>query len=189
MTALLHLRDSIAQAMVLDSRLTALKVSVSVHGGEFRLDDLKRYGKAAPAVVLSLLHVDDQTEQATDQNWADCVFGICCLAKPRPPWDQTLDQHAAVIELVDATMRVIRGNWWDELDVRAPQDLSARNLYTASLDQVGGIAMWAIGFHQLVELKDEDDSVPWLRWHATFDPIPTDPQRPHMEAQGEFEAP
>jgi len=185
MTSLLALRDAIASGLAADARLVALKASVSVHGGDFRLDDLQRYGKNAPAVVVSLLHVDLQTD-ATAETWAECTFAVACVAKPRPP----ADQHAVCVELVDAALRALRGSFWGQgatYGLQAPRQLTARNLFGAGLDKVGGIAMWAIGFHQTVQLLDTDDGVPFERWHSVLDPQPTDTNRPHMEDQGELD--
>lgn len=183
MTALLQLRDAIAAALAADQRLQALRVTVSVHGGDFGIEDLKQYGKNAPAVILSLLHADVE-EQPGGENWADTVFGIVVLTKPRPP----LSEDDAAIQVVDATLRAVRGSWWGELNVRAPERVTARNLFSPGIDKLG-VAMWAIGFHQLVQLLDEDSTVWWERWHATYDPIETDPDRPHMEDEGEFAPP
>jgi len=188
MTALRQLRDAVATALATDERMSERKIKVSVHGGDFKVSDLQTYAKDAPCVVVALLHSDTENEHATGELWADAVFGLCCMARPKPAWDKAADQHSACLDVVDTVLRVINGNWWGELDVKAPQGVNARNMFTAALDKVGGIAMWAVGFHQLVELKDETDpSIPWLRWHATFDPMPTDPERPHMEASGELE--
>jgi hypothetical protein len=184
MSALLQLRDAIATSLAADARLVALKVQVTVHGGDFRTDDLTKYAKNAPAVVVSLLHVDVETT-ATSEVWANCTFGIACIAKPRPP----RDQHAMCVDLVDATLRALRGSFWDLLDLSPPKQITARNLFGAGLDKIGGIGMWAIGFHQSVELaEDEDTGVAWS-WLATWDPQPVDEDRPHAQDAGDIEPP
>lgn len=183
MTALLALRNAVAAGLAANPDLIALKASVSVHGGDFKLDDLKKYAKNAPAVVVSLLHVSEDEDTRLDE----CTFGLACVAKAVPP----LDQHAAAIDLVATVLRALRGNFWSDisLELSAPTKVTAQNLFNASLEAVGGIGMWAVGFHQLVEdLPLDAGAAPWSAF-LTWDLQPTDEDRPHATDVVEIEAP
>jgi hypothetical protein len=180
MTALLQLRDGIAQGLSEDPGLVALTATVYVHGGDFKLEDLKRYFVSAPALALALLNVE--VERQGPAQVAVCSFGLVCINKAT----SGQDQHSRCIELVDAAIRALKDRWWvDSLSLTPPVEISARNLFGTPLDKTG-VAMWALGFQQSVDLVAEDLTLAdWKRWYAVWDLLPElDPDRPHATDAG-----
>ncbi len=126
---------------------TVLKhVSVSEHGGAFGLEDIKRYAKRTPHVVISCLAIPE-IKYESSVSVARVVFGAFCLTEER----SDTKRDVAALALVEATTVELTSNDWNSTASGSPKNVSAANLFSGTLDKYG-IAMWAIRWEQRVDL-------------------------------------
>ena len=184
MPSLTQLWDAVETGLAADPRLVAMKAHVFQHGGEFKLEDVKAYARKAPAVMIGVLDITvGETGVAQE---AKAGFGVVCLDIAM----KGANQHTRCLNLADATLRALRGKFWtSSLNMSAPQQLKARNMFSAKFTEQG-IAMWMIAFDQRVDLaEDEDTTVALTRWHTEYDLLPElDEDRPHpIDRGGDWE--
>lgn len=161
MSSLADVRDAIVTGLAADARLSG--VNISVHGGDFTLDDLLRYSKKSPALVLALLRYT-----AVDTGGvvvAKAIWGLAALVRNTATTGATdLDtkKDAAVIALADRATRALVGIVYGVDDptpastaVSTPRNFVALNMYTPELDEEG-VAMIGMQWEQEIDLVDVD---------------------------------
>ena len=174
------LLNAIANTLDADTRLAA--VEVSIHGGGFTFDELKKYAKRSPAAIVALLKID--AEYTAGATAAYCHFVVVLVTEDRP----ASEKRDQAIDYSDLLLRIINrsGNRWglSTQNVGAPLDITARNLYARPLDDQG-VAMWAIAWSQQIDLTEETDlAVPLQRINAKWDLSPRDNDAPFIPATG-----
>lgn len=177
MSQLVLVRDAIVSQLKADKRLGGAPrpVTVSWHGGDFNLEDLRTYGANAPALVLALLRVGH--EQQDGSTVAMAHWGLVALTVD----DKALDKHTGCLVLLDATLRAVGQSIFGTGPMVGKNDkLDAVNEYSRALDELG-IAMWALAWQQKIELVDEDTSVAFNALRVRYDLYP----RPEGEALGD----
>lgn len=105
-------------------------VFIEAHPGRFDEAEIRRLAQRTPAVLTSLMAVDDEKNEADFVSWV--------LARARGK-DRLYD---TALGIVSALIPVIR-----ELDadysVDAPRDIAAECLYSGSLDAIN-VTLWAV---------------------------------------------
>jgi hypothetical protein len=125
--------------------------SVEPHGGRFDLDELKRFGAAAPAARVALLGVSPAQELASGAMRATVRAGVFVLTRDAP----ALPRDVAALVLVDGVLQAVRGNLWGLDTTERPQAMRADNLFGTRLAQTG-IDLWAVSWEQRVHLGGLD---------------------------------
>ena len=137
-------RDSIVASLQ-----TLSGVNVSQHDGDFGLEDLKKYAKHSPHLVLAVLrfpaHIDGGSVVA------DVVFGLVALCEDRA----ATRRGDACLDLADRVTRTLIRAFagYAATTVSAPSDWEAVNEYSAALDNLG-VAMWGMTWAQSVDLDN-----------------------------------
>jgi hypothetical protein len=140
-------------AAFIKTQLPSLKTCES-HGGRFDLEELRRWGKKAPAVLVAMTDASEaQLAQGVETMATYVIFVI------------TRDTVAALrdvaaINLVQGILTMLPGQVWPPAEEEAenpfvtePERVSAQNFFSTALD-AEGVAMWAISFRQTVSLGD-----------------------------------
>ena len=165
MSQILTLRDAIASGLQASDviQTESRRVSVTVHGGDFKLSDLQRYAKHAPAVVVAALRVDAENQPPALLSEVQMAAIVVTVPKA----GDTRGDQALV--LVDDLLRVLaRGSWVDAPGSRRPRKLQAKNMFAPEIDKLG-VAMWTISWTQQIDLQDTDTSVPLKTFYAAWD--------------------
>lgn len=167
----LALRNAIAAGLVADTGLQALldrPVSVTVHGGDFTREDLQRYAKNAPAVIVATLRVD--AKHVPPAILASCHMTAIVVTKPL----KGEEKGAQALDIVDTLIRlVMRSVWLDASGCSRPKNATSKNLFTPDIDAMG-VAMWAVTWLQEIDLAEVDGSVPFETFTADWDVYPRD---------------
>lgn len=169
MSSLLDARDAYEQALKQYGPLQG--VSIYTHGGTFSQQELERYSKASPAVVLALLAFTvDLTEGYLK---ADAQWGIVCIAEDKPGHDRAKDRR--VVEIASLVSTAILTNWAGLNVEFKPQTVENTNLFGTALDRIG-CAMWGLEFSSSFEITDptQDAGVPLNTLGVTWDVFPRD---------------
>lgn len=128
-------------------------VNVDTHGGRFDLDEIKRWAKAAPCVVVGALGMP-ATEYEGGTTKATVEWGAFVVT--RDTTEKKRDELALV--LVEAVLGVVtyRQRWGDDY-AHKPESIKATNLYGGRLDATG-LALWAITWTQGYDINAFDIS-------------------------------
>ena len=151
--SLLTLRDGILAGFTeAFAEYAPKKVKVSAHDGRFGVEDMRRYGADAPAIVVALLGIPRIGPAAglirMDTRWAAFVVTNDVGSLKRGP---------AALAIVGALARVIPGNTFGADDASEPSDVQAENLFSAEIDR-HGIALWGVTWTQQLHVKALDDA-------------------------------
>lgn len=158
-----QVRDAIVASL---STALGQPVDVETHPGRFNAQELRRYSKKAPVVLVAAMSVptfedEPRPGQAVVQ-WAAFV-----VTKDAPG----NSRDAQAITLSEAVMQHIRRNDWGNSDVSKPERVNAENLYSAEIDKVG-VAMWAVSWRQKVAMqpvKDVSELADFALYSATHE--------------------
>lgn len=173
MSRLLDMRDAIVSTLKADARLSG--VNVYDHGGEFTEDDLTRYSKQAPALIVALLGgMPEFIGGAIETEAAWCIIAI---TRDAP----AMKRDRSAIALVDATLRSIMPPFYENTAAAGRlRDFRARNLFGPKIDALG-VSLWSIVATQRIELADDTDiTVDFNTLHVDYtdlhpaDPLPAD---------------
>ena len=140
------------------------------HGGAFSLEDIKRYGKRSPAIIVGCLGVPSFEVQGSVVT-ATAVYGVYCLSMNQKG---TLRDVACLLLAESVAVETIAKNWGGEAS-SSPRNVTGQNLYTKKLDAINA-AMWGIQWEQNVDLTrnaitELDD---FLTMESTYDIGETD---------------
>lgn len=135
------------------AQLPSLKTCES-HGGRFDLEELRRWGKKAPAVLVAITDAGNpMMGQAIESQVTYVLFVITRDSA-------AVQRDAAAINLVQGILTMLPGQVWPPAEEEAenpfvaePERVSAQNFFSTALD-AEGVAMWAISFRQTVSLGD-----------------------------------
>ena len=174
MSTINDVRTAIVDTIKADAVLQTLNVDVRTHRGRFTLDDLKTVATRPMSCLVSCLAIKE-TDLQGGVNFCRCVWGAFIMTVDKP---QVSRDEAALI-ILTRLMMVIPGNLWG-LDITAPEELTANNLYSGSAADKG-IVIWAVTWDQKVDLPLTDEAMlaaldDFLRWHADWDLAPKDGQ-------------
>jgi hypothetical protein len=108
------------------------RLHVGAHPGRFDEAEIRRLAQQSPAILTSLMRIDDESNEAGFISW------VLARAQGR---DKLYD---AALGFVSALVPVIRGLDAD-FSMDAPHDIEAECLYSGSLDAVN-VTLWAVGW-------------------------------------------
>lgn len=177
MSTLTEFRHGIAVTLAADPRLAG--VTVFEHGGDYDLFEVKRYASRTPAVIVSLVRVECETDHGGIP-LADVL--VCCMVLTSDKKGLTKDVSS--MDVVHSMLNILCRqplSDWGLPDLGPPNDVKAANCYTKDID-AEGIALWAVSWCQDVELSpfaplvspaDDLDAI-----HATYDITPRDNDAP-----------
>lgn len=118
------------------------------HGGNFSIDDIKRYAQSRhPSIVIGCLGIPSIELQGTVVS-ANIVFGAFCMSSER----NKTARDIAALSLVESVISELPTQTWNGSANKVPKNVSGSNLYTSALDKLG-IAMWAARWDQQVDLE------------------------------------
>lgn len=126
-------------------------LNVSAHGGEFGLDDVLRYAKNDPALIIAVIKADtDKTPMS------GLLFNVrmSAVVLVRSRGDEAKDERS--LRIGTFVMREIAkpGQFWDLEDtnnIKAPLRVSGENLFSTKLDKQG-ISLFGISWEQIIDL-------------------------------------
>lgn len=169
MSSLLDARDAYEQALKQYGPLQG--VNVHTHGGTFSQQELERYSKASPAVVLALLAFTVDTLEGYLK--ASAQWGIICIAEDKPGHDKAKDRR--VVEIASLVSTAILTNWADLNVEFRPQQIENTNMFGTALDRIGA-AMWGLEFSSSFEITDPaaETAVPFTTLGVKWDLAPRD---------------
>ena len=140
-------------------------VAVYEHGGTFGLEDLLRYARKPPALIISALGIPTIEVESTVAV-ANVVFAGFCVAK-----DQSRQKRdVGALLLAEAALVETVNQYWNDSASGTPKSANALNMYTAALDKVG-IALWAVRWEQRVDLTRNSETTldDWETFYATYE--------------------
>jgi len=177
MSTLTEFRAGIANALRADKRLAG--VTVFEHGGDYDLHEVKRYASRTPAVIVSLVRVECETDHGGIP-LADTL--VCCMVLTADKARLTKDVSS--MDVVHSLLNILCRHplsGWGLADVGPPNDVKAANCYDKNID-AEGISLWAVSWCQDVELSPYELLVSptgdLATIHATYDITPRDNDAP-----------
>lgn len=138
-----------------DAIVSAIKTALpdlytcEAHGGRFDLNELNRWSKQAPAVLVAAVSVpsiEDGPTRIAEVRWVAYLV-------TRDTAQSTRD--VAALDYSEALMRLVRKNTWQLDETHNPTRVAAENLYSGQLDR-HGIALWAVSWQQGISLRTTD---------------------------------
>jgi len=177
MSTLTEFRAGIANTLRADPRLAG--VTVFEHGGDYDLHEVKRYASRTPAVIVSLVRVECETNYGGIP-LADIL--VCCMVLTIDKAGLTKDVSS--MDVTHALLNILCRHPlsdWGLPDLGPPNDVKAANCYDKDID-AEGISLWSVSWCQDVELSpyapltspvDDLDAI-----HATYDITPRDNDAP-----------
>ena len=146
-------------------------VEVSEHGGAFTAEDIRRYAKKAPAVIVACIGVPQIKFQGTVVA-AFPTFEVFCLSSHT---SSRQNRDTAAWLLAESVAVETVNNTWDGAADSTPKNLSAANRYSVPLDKLG-VGLWSVRWEQQVDLDRNavatlDD---FLTMESTYDIGQTD---------------
>ncbi len=119
---------------------------VELHGGRFDANELNRLMMSTPCIVIAPLNIQSAEDVGNSTSDAKLQMGVYVITN-----SQAYDGFKEQVNLVEQTLNTLSGTWFDHA-ITPVQNLSAKNLYTGSLDEIG-ISMWLINFD--IEIRTE----------------------------------
>jgi len=129
-TTILQARSDIVAAIAL--ALPTLR-EVAPHGGRFDLAELKRVAALAPCVRVSIIGWKAGSEAR--QPWVELDINAVLVCRGNPATPLSRDAQALVFGTQLAAL--IPRNTWGNAAAKAPENVSARNLFTTTIDANG----------------------------------------------------
>lgn len=140
--------DTVRQAIVASLRESlGQHVTVESHGGRFDRQELARYSKRAPAVLVAAMSIPEMLDTPRPGR-AGVQWAAFIVTRDAP--GATRDTQA--LTLAESLVRQIPGNTWGVDSTQRPDRINAENLYSGEIDRLG-IAMWAVSWRQQVRLS------------------------------------
>jgi phage gp37-like protein len=144
MSIIVKLQDAIANG--LRDKLGDL-VDVSMHGGRFTLEQIKRHTRRSPAVILACAGLPDLEIQGGAERVVTTRWVAMVMATDRER--NTRDEKCiATVELI---LHLLGDQRWDLDDVHRTSDIDATNLFAPDVER-HGLALWAVTWDQKVDL-------------------------------------
>ncbi len=139
MTTLADLRDAVVAS--LSAKLAP--VPVAAHGGVFDLDEVKRYAKIAPQVLVAVVGAGHDGRWK-DGRWAIPVrFAAVVIARDTVVAGAKISRDVAALTLSTAVQLAVGGNRFGLEGVLQPEHMDARNEYSGPVDTIG-VALWQV---------------------------------------------
>jgi hypothetical protein len=177
MSTLTEFRAGIANTLRADPRLAG--VTVFEHGGDYDLHEVKRYASRTPAVIVSLVRVECETDHGGIP-LADILTVCMVLTADKKGLNKDISSMDVAHALLNILCRQPLTDWGLN-DLGPPNDVKAANCYDKDID-AEGISLWSVSWCQDVELSahapltsPEDDL---NAIHATYDIAPRDNDAP-----------
>lgn len=148
MSTLAEAREAYVAALSAYPALTAMRVTVSTHGGSFDLDQLQKYSKSTPAAVLSLLSFELDGSEGYKR--CEARWGVVCFA-------QHTGKDASAAEIAQAVCDCLLSDFVGLDTEHRILEAAARNLFGVPTD-FKGVAMWAVEFASDFELTSCGDT-------------------------------
>lgn len=149
-------------------------VAVQAHRGSFAsAEEVKRFATKPAAVLVAALRVA-RAEDIGGIAMLPVDWGIFVITKDVPG----IARDAGALGMVQTILVLASDADWGGQPVGPVANLEARNLYAATIDQLG-IALWGIGFQQPVEIDlvsaaDYAAMNPFITFHQDIDMAPAD---------------
>jgi phage gp37-like protein len=173
-------RDSIIAGIA--AKLPELR-TVDGHPGRFNLDELKRMATKLPGVKVAILGIPKTDELASGEFKATLKMAAFILVGDR----RQLSKEIAALNLVEVVTTLIGSNRWGRGDAYMPENISADNLYSGSIDKKG-VAIWAVTWSQAIRIGGDtwsggvvpdniyisDNEPDWGEHPENYDQIVTD---------------
>ena len=128
----------------------ALK-SCQPHPGRFDLTELRQWATQLPAVRVAVLGV--RQVELESSGMLDVTLRMAAFVATSNRVGQGRDIGA--LGLVGGLVLLLRDTRWNQANVFEPTNVTAENLYTASVRQSGGIALWGVSWNQVVRIGEE----------------------------------
>lgn len=156
MSHLVALRDAIVASI---SESVTQFESVKAHGGDIDLNEINRVALRSPSAFVVCLGGRVRRHGGAAAQEANLAIFIICHGS-----SQTL-RDSQVMALTEAVAIQVSNNAWAYEHAKAPEDISARNLFSSNLDRRAGVALWAVSWTQLVDASfdaEAYDALPLL---------------------------
>lgn len=173
MSTLAEAREAYVAALSAYPALTAMRVTVSTHGGSFDLDQLQKYSKSTPAAVLSLLSFELDGSEGYKR--CEARWGVVCFA-------QHTGKDASAAEIAQAVCDCLLSDFVGLDTEHRILEAAARNLFGVPTD-FKGVAMWAVEFASDFELTscdaaDDSELTDFTGVDTVWDVAPRDNEAP-----------
>jgi hypothetical protein len=130
-------------AILADLNTIPIAQQVTLHGGVFDEQELRRLGHLAPALLLTNLKMVHR------QQWLQVVWAVYVVVR-----DQIDNPRGNLAMLLARKVQdLVHNNTWGGL-AQAPQQVIATNLYNAKLDKQAH-ALWAVSWAQSAYLTED----------------------------------
>ncbi|KMQ74004.1 phage protein Gp37 [Marinobacter subterrani] len=141
-------RDAIVAAIA--KALPELK-DCQAHGGRFDLQELKRWSRRAPAVLVAAVQIPEAARNRVNQVTVRWVAYVVASDAPG------VSRDVIALDYTEALLRCIKDNRWGLDNTQRPENVAAENLYSGPADRQG-IALWAVSWQQALTLRATDIS-------------------------------
>lgn len=186
--ALVTLRDDIETA-VRNAFPKDVVRAVKTHRGDFGLSEIKRYSTRAPSIILTMSGGPSVRKGGSVYLTLSMSAFVLTTSTPQ------LDREDSALIIVERFLRLLHTTDWSTQEcIQSPTEGKSKNLYDGELDKMG-IALWAIGWDQLISLpglEDYDSLDDFATLYATYetmrpteDPADTAASEQHIELETE----
>lgn len=143
-------------------------IQVDTHIGDFAAEELRRYCRSAPAVILAPLGFP-QVLRAGGVAIAEIMYAAYVITKYR----SSAVRNDMAMQIVECIYRELpfKSSWSEEICSKTPTDIEGVNLYNGTIDKMG-LSLWAVKWKQMIHLTFDDiyDSLDdFLRLYAEYD--------------------
>jgi hypothetical protein len=144
MSRIVQTRSAIAEKI---EEIMPDDVSVFTHGGQFDLDQVKRYSAKAPAIIVACLRMGSIEIQGGERV-ADLRWVAMILERNR---DNDRRGVLALAKLELLTHLIAENRWGLDFTTAPATGFNAANLFSGAVD-AKGLAMWAVVWDQKIDL-------------------------------------
>lgn len=122
--------------------------TAKTHPGRFNQEELSRMAAGRlPQVLVAIINAPAIKPGDNEQAEISLRFAAFIITADMP----TLPKDIGALNLVEAVGAIVPNNRWGQTGKRlsTPQNISAENLYSGTLDNIG-VAVWAITWNQSI---------------------------------------
>ncbi len=112
---------------------------IELHGGRFDQNELNRLMMSTPCIAIAPLNITTAEDVGDGTSDSKLQMGVYVVTN-----SQLCDAFIEQINLVEKVLHTLTGEWFENA-LTPTERISAKNLYTGSLDEIG-VAMWLINF-------------------------------------------
>jgi phage gp37-like protein len=134
-------------------------LEVSMHDGEWDVDEIETYSKKAPCIVVV---GDGGKSQKTGNTIKELHrFDAYVMTRDRTVSSARLQRTRGALIIYEHLLRLLHSTYWNSdahtYNAARPDKIESANLYNGKIGDVG-VALWAVRWEQLIEIPADTDA-------------------------------